>query len=150
MGRGVKRDMPKVADAELAVLRVLWQKQPLSAREVTEILYADTTNSEIGTVQNLLKRLEGKGLLHRDRSRHTHSFTTTISRAEFAGRQLEHCGSRSFRGGLVSRRRRPSSRWTWTTIVSTIRRRPRRFVSAWRRPRPRRSCSKCQTSRGLM
>ena len=97
----MKRDTPKVADAELAVLRLLWQKQPLSAREVTGILYADTTNSEIGTVQNLLKRLEAKGLLHRDRSRHTHSFTTTISRAEFAGRQLERMADKLTDGSLA-------------------------------------------------
>jgi len=81
--------VPRVADSELRVLKILWDNPPLSAREVTNALYPRTTNSDIGTVQTLLQRLEAKRLVRRDRRQHVHRFVPTVSREEFAGRQLE-------------------------------------------------------------
>src|SRR5437868_1705016 len=75
-----------VTDAELRVLKLLWEREPLAAREITEGLYSQVNSSEIGTVQTLLTRLEAKGLIHRDRSRHVHRFGPSITSAEFAGR----------------------------------------------------------------
>ncbi|MBI3860556.1 MAG: BlaI/MecI/CopY family transcriptional regulator [Planctomycetia bacterium] len=84
------RDMPaRVTAAELRLLKVLWEHPELSAREITGHLYSRTTNSDIGTVQTLLARLEAKGLVRRDRSQHVHRFVAVISRSDFAGRQLE-------------------------------------------------------------
>ncbi|HEY2249476.1 MAG TPA: BlaI/MecI/CopY family transcriptional regulator [Planctomycetaceae bacterium] len=77
-----------VTDAELRVLKLLWEHEPRAAREIAESLYSRLTNSEIGTVQTLLARLEAKGLVSRDRTRHVHQFSTAITSAEFAGRQL--------------------------------------------------------------
>jgi predicted transcriptional regulator len=91
----------RVADAELRVLKILWDKQPLSAREVTSALYSRTTNSEIGTVQTLLQRLEGKGLVVRDRSQHVHRFTASMSQADFAGRELEAMVDKLTDGSMV-------------------------------------------------
>ena len=68
---------------------------------MTEQLYESTANSNIGTVQNLLKRLESKGFVRRDRSRHTHQFTATVSRTEFAGRQLEQMADKLTNGSLA-------------------------------------------------
>jgi predicted transcriptional regulator len=78
-----------VTDAELRVLKVLWDREPLSARDITKSLYPRNTNSEIGTVQTLVARLEAKGFVRRDRSEHVHRFSPAVSSADFAGRQLE-------------------------------------------------------------
>jgi predicted transcriptional regulator len=78
-----------VPDAELRVLKILWDRENLSAREIAEVLYSRTTSSEIGTVQTLLQRLEAKGLVRRDRNQHVHRFAARQSRQEFTGRQLE-------------------------------------------------------------
>jgi predicted transcriptional regulator len=78
-----------VTDAELRVLKVLWEREPFSAREITESLYSKVSSSDIGTVQTLLARLEAKGLVRRDRSRHVHRFHPAVTSTEFAGRQLE-------------------------------------------------------------
>jgi predicted transcriptional regulator len=78
-----------VTAAELRVLKALWERAPLAAREITESLYSRVTSSEIGTVQTLLARLEAKRLIRRDRSRHVHRFSPAITSAEFAGRQFE-------------------------------------------------------------
>lgn len=78
-----------VPDAELRVLQILWERQPLSARDLAEAIYPRTTSSEISTVQKLLQRLEAKRLVRRDRSRHVHRFAPAVDRADFAGRQIE-------------------------------------------------------------
>ncbi len=47
-----------LANAELAVMELLWQDDRLTAREIQEELYHDATKAQHGTVQKLLKRLE--------------------------------------------------------------------------------------------
>src|SRR5579862_393288 len=90
-----------VTAAELRVLKALWDQSPLSAREITESLYSPVTNSEIGTVQTLLARLETKRLIRRDRSRHVHGFSPAITAADFAGRQFEAIVEKLSDGSLV-------------------------------------------------
>jgi predicted transcriptional regulator len=52
-------------------------------------------------VQKLLQRLEAKDLVRRDRSEHVHGFETTVSRAAFAGNQLEQMADKLTEGSLV-------------------------------------------------
>jgi predicted transcriptional regulator len=90
-----------VTDAELRVLKLLWEREPRAAREIAESLYSRLTSSEIGTVQTLLARLEAKGLINRDRSRHVHRFSAAITSAEFAGRQLAAMVDKLTEGSLA-------------------------------------------------
>ncbi len=57
----------QVTDAELGVLKMLWDAESLTSREIREKLYPEGTPSDYGTVQKLLERLESKGLIARDR-----------------------------------------------------------------------------------
>lgn len=93
--------IPKVTDAELGVLKMLWEKDPLTVREITEELYGSVSNSDIGTVHKFLQRLEVKGIVSCDRSRHTHQFSATVSRTEFAGKQLEKMAKKLTDGSLA-------------------------------------------------
>jgi BlaI family penicillinase repressor len=90
-----------VTAAELRVLKLLWERAPLSAREITESLYSRATNSGIGTVQTLLTRLEAKRIIRRDRSRHVHRFSPAITAADFAGQQFEAIVEKLSDGSLV-------------------------------------------------
>ena len=78
-----------LANAELAVMNLLWQNDRLTARQMREQLYPDATKAQHGTVQRLLQRLEDKGYVERDRSLFVHLFSAAISRQTYAGRQLE-------------------------------------------------------------
>ena len=80
---------PSLANAELAVMDLLWQNDRLTARQIREQLYPDATKAQHGTVQRLLQRLEDKGYVQRDRSLSAHLFSAAISRQMYAGRQLE-------------------------------------------------------------
>ena len=77
-----------VTDAELAVLKVLWQRGPLTAKDITAAIYPDGAESEFASVHSFLQRLERKGLVDRDRSSFVHSFSAAVSQADVAGTRL--------------------------------------------------------------
>ncbi len=79
----------QVTDTELAVLRVLWRVGTATARTITEELYPSCSASDVATVHSLLKRLEAKGAVRRDRSTHPHGFAAAVTDAEVAGHKLE-------------------------------------------------------------
>jgi predicted transcriptional regulator len=83
-----------VTDAELAVLRILWQRGPLPAKAITAALYPDGAESEFASVHSFLQRLERKGLVNRDRSSYVHSFSAAVSQADVAGQELESLAAR--------------------------------------------------------
>src|SRR5580704_1716680 len=85
---GMAKPAAHVTEAELAVLEVLWNKGPNSAREITERLYPRGKPADVATVQKLLQRLERKKFVCRDRSERVHQFSAAIPRDEFAGQQL--------------------------------------------------------------
>ena len=83
------RKAQDVTDAELAVLQVLWEKGEGTVRDLVEVLYPTGTASDLATVQKLLKRLEKKGCLGRNRNVWPHIFRPAIQRSELIRRRLE-------------------------------------------------------------
>ena len=77
-----------VTDAELAVLKVLWARGPLTAKAITEAVYPEGAESEFAAVHSFLQRLEQKGLVARDRSSFVHVFSATASQADVLGQEL--------------------------------------------------------------
>jgi BlaI family penicillinase repressor len=78
-----------VTGAELAVLKVLWARGPLTAKAITQAVYPDGAESEFAAVHSFLQRLERKGLVARDRSSFVHIFSPIASRADILGQELE-------------------------------------------------------------
>ena len=91
----------QLANAELAVMNLLWQNDRLTARRIREKLYPDATKAQHGTVQRLLQRLEDKGYVERDRSLSVHLFSAAISRQAYAGGQLELLASKLTAGSFA-------------------------------------------------
>ena len=94
-------DRPQLANAEFAIMELLWAEQPLTARDIRESLYADSGKTQHGTVQRLLQRLEDKGLVVRDRDMGVQLFSTTVGREQYASEQLETLTQR-FTGGSLA------------------------------------------------
>ena len=92
---------PAVTEAELAVLELLWLESPRTARELTSRLYPPGSPSDMATVQKLLKRLEAKRLVERDRSDRIHTFSAAVARAEYAGGRLAELAERLSDGSLA-------------------------------------------------
>ncbi len=84
-----KKSQTIVTDAELAVLKALWARGPLSAKQITEEIYPDGAESEFASVHSFLQRLERKELVTRDRKAFVHVFSATASQSEILGQELK-------------------------------------------------------------
>jgi predicted transcriptional regulator len=96
-----RKPIPKVTDAELAVLEVLWKRGELPIREITQELYPRGRASEYATVQKLLERLEAKGCVARDRSSFAHAFKARIERADVIALELAEVADKLCEGSLT-------------------------------------------------
>jgi predicted transcriptional regulator len=85
----MSRSLPKVADAELAVLRLLWERGPAAVRQVADVLYPGGGPSEYATAHRLLERLEDKGYVRRQKAQGVYLFRAAVDREAVLGQQLE-------------------------------------------------------------
>ena len=76
----------KPTKAELAILRVLWERGPSTVREVTEALEGERT-AGYTTILKLLQIMTGKGLVRRNVSARSHVYQASVP-AETTQRQL--------------------------------------------------------------
>jgi predicted transcriptional regulator len=81
-----KRKRAKPTEAELAILRVLWDRGPSTVREVTETL-RDERNAGYTTILKLLQIMTDKGLVRRNVSTRSHVYEASAP-AETTQRQL--------------------------------------------------------------
>jgi predicted transcriptional regulator len=95
------RTLRQAADAELAVLKVLWDATPRTARDIAEVLYPSGAPSDIATVQKLLSRLEKKRLVERRRQPPAHLFSPALTQDEYAGEQLDAMAEKLSDGSLT-------------------------------------------------
>ncbi|MDX1561894.1 MAG: BlaI/MecI/CopY family transcriptional regulator [Gammaproteobacteria bacterium] len=93
--------LPQLANAELAVMALLWEQPEMTAREIKERLYPRATKAQHGTVQRLLQRLEEKGFVARDRRLAVHLFSAAVSRSAYASSQLESLATKLTGGSLA-------------------------------------------------
>jgi BlaI family penicillinase repressor len=90
-----------VADAELAVLEVLWERGPSTIRQLADALYPSGTVAHYATVQKLLERLEAKACVTRDRTAWAHVFQAKIDRDALIVRRLQATADRLCGGSLT-------------------------------------------------
>jgi BlaI family penicillinase repressor len=87
---GAKRWMPQISEAELVVMRVIWNQAPATANQVVEAL-RDQTHWKPKTIHTLLSRLTRKGALTHSRQGREYLFRPLVAAADYA-----HEASRSF------------------------------------------------------
>ena len=80
-----KPTTPKPTEAELELLRVLWERGPSTVLDIHEARAGNGTRYT--TTLKLLQRMTEKGLVHRDESQRSHIYHPTVS-AEKTQRQL--------------------------------------------------------------
>lgn len=81
--------IPELGPLEYQLLRILWRKNPATAREVL-CEYNQRTGRELKytTVMTLLTRMVEKGILAADRERQPFQFVPQISRDQMLGERL--------------------------------------------------------------
>jgi predicted transcriptional regulator len=96
-----KRELPRPTDAELAILRVLWQEGPATVRQVRDVLER-TQRTGYTTVLKLLQIMTEKGLVTRDESRRTHVYAASRSEEQTQRHLVGDLAARAF-GGSASK-----------------------------------------------
>jgi predicted transcriptional regulator len=86
--------LPRPTDAELAILRVLWERGPSTVREVHESL----TDSGYTTVLKMLQIMIDKGLVVRDETERAHVYAASISEQRTQRQLLADLMDRAFGG----------------------------------------------------
>ena len=92
-----ERVAPRPTDAELTILRVLWQRGPSTVREVHEALSATQTTGYT-TVLKLLQIMTEKGLVVRDESQRAHVYEARHSEQRTQRQLLTDLAERAFGG----------------------------------------------------
>lgn len=82
----MSRQNPRPTDAELEILRVLWERGPSTVRQVHEEL-AEARETGYTTTLKLMQIMAEKGLVTRDESTRTHVYAASASQ-EHTQRQL--------------------------------------------------------------
>lgn len=88
---------PRPTDAELAILRVLWERGPSTVREVHDAV-SRTHDSGYTTILKLLQIMIDKRLVVRDESQRAHVYATTLSQQRTQSQLLGDLIDRAFGG----------------------------------------------------
>ena len=96
-----KQATQRPTDAELAILRVLWERGPSTVRQVHEILSA-VRPTVYTTILKLMQIMNDKGLVRRDKSQRAHIYQPTFTEAETQKRLVGDLLERAFSGSTAS------------------------------------------------
>ena len=95
------RPAQDITESELAVLRILWDREAATIRQLADILYPRGEAAQYATVQKLLDRMEAKGYVRRDRSLYVHVFRAVLDRDQLIGRRLRSLAEMLCDGSLT-------------------------------------------------
>jgi predicted transcriptional regulator len=96
-----KPSTPRPTDAELAILRVLWQRGPSTVRQVHDALSGDRTTAYT-TALKMLQIMTEKGLVRRDESDRTHIYFPRLTEEQTQRQLVRDLLDRAF-GGSASK-----------------------------------------------
>ncbi|MDP5169747.1 MAG: BlaI/MecI/CopY family transcriptional regulator [Bacteroidia bacterium] len=89
------------SDAELEILQILWEAQPLTVRQVHEQL-ALTKDVGYTTTLKQMQRMLDKELLSRTEEGKTHLYTTPVQRGNIRKSLLSRLAETAFKGSAMS------------------------------------------------
>jgi predicted transcriptional regulator len=89
--------LPKPTDAELAILRILWERGPSTVRQVHEQLARDR-QAAYTTALKLLQIMTEKGLVERDERERTHIYKARLSEDQTQRQLVRDLLDRAFGG----------------------------------------------------
>jgi predicted transcriptional regulator len=95
------KKLDQITDGELAILRILWERNVATTREIAEAIYPEVNDPKMASVQKLIERMEGKGCVERDRGERAHRFRALVNQEEFLQSRLQSLADRVCDGELV-------------------------------------------------
>ena len=100
-GQGGPEAKPvELTEAEWAIMKVVWEKEPCAAGDVQEEL-AKTRDRAYSTVKTLMDRMVGKGLLKIEKVRNLQLFRACIGEVDAKRGEFRKMLKRAFDGALT-------------------------------------------------
>jgi len=96
----LSKPIPRPTEAELELLRILWDKEPATVRDIYEALNEEKP-SGYTTVLKLLQIMTAKGLVERDEASRAHVYRAAISQEEMQSKMLRDLSVRLFSGSAA-------------------------------------------------
>jgi BlaI family transcriptional regulator, penicillinase repressor len=93
---------PRPTDAELAILRVLWERGPSTVRQVHDVLVSRVGPTAYTTALKLMQIMTEKGLVRRNDSDRTHIYQARLSEEQTQRQLVRDLLERAF-GGSASK-----------------------------------------------
>jgi BlaI family transcriptional regulator, penicillinase repressor len=94
------RHQPRPTDAELAILRVLWERGASTVRQVHEAL-ADTRETGYTTTLKLMQIMAEKGLVKRNETLRTHVYSANAGQEQTQRQLVQDLVDRAFGGSAA-------------------------------------------------
>ena len=95
------RSLPRPTEAELEILRVVWERGPSTVRHVHEALVG-TRETGYTTTLKLMQIMADKRLVSRDESSRTHVYTASMSQDHTQRQLLNDLVDRAFGGSAAA------------------------------------------------
>lgn len=95
-----RQSLPKPTEAELELLRVLWEKGPATVRELHDAINLQRT-VVYTSVLKILQIMTEKGLVEREESGKAHIYSATASQEETQNQLLRDLSERLFSGSAT-------------------------------------------------
>ena len=92
--------LPRISDAEIDVMEIVWNDNPIGTNEITDRLTGDGERSP-KTIQTLIRRLVDKGALSAEKRGRQFYYTPAIDRDDFIDSQKERFTDRFFGGDVT-------------------------------------------------
>lgn len=88
-------------DAELSILRVLWERGPSTVRQVHEVL-SDTRDTGYTTTLKLMQIMADKGLVKRNETARTHIYAAIAGQEQTQRQLVKDLVDRAFGGSAAA------------------------------------------------
>jgi BlaI family transcriptional regulator, penicillinase repressor len=92
--------LPRPTDAELSILRVLWERGPSTVRQVHDVLSRERPTAYT-TALKLLQIMTDKGLVRRDETERTHVYHPRLSEEQTQRQLVRDLLDRAFGGSAA-------------------------------------------------
>jgi len=92
--------IPKISDAEFEVMKVVWEKSPVTANEIVERLAA-SSDWQDKTIRTLINRLLKKAALSHEARGKVYYYSPAVTREECQRRESESFLERVFDGSVM-------------------------------------------------
>jgi len=96
----MKTKIPRISEAEWEVMRIIWQKYPVSSAQIVEAFSSEADPWSVSTIKTLLTRLGKKGVLKHTVKGRARLYSPRFTEPQCVAAASESFLIRVFRGAL--------------------------------------------------